>query len=63
MLAGGVWCVYAIIPVAPTRPPQVEGKVGGKMEDTRLVEGIVIDKEFSHPQVREFLRNCRCYMT
>jgi len=30
----------------------VEGKVGGTMEDTRLVEGIVIDKEFSHPQVR-----------
>lgn len=32
--------------------PQVEGKVGGTMEDTRLVEGIVIDKDFSHPQVR-----------
>jgi T-complex protein 1 subunit epsilon len=31
---------------------QVEGKVGGAMEDTRLVEGIVIDKDFSHPQVR-----------
>lgn len=30
---------------------QVEGKVGGVMEDTRLVEGIVIDKDFSHPQV------------
>jgi hypothetical protein len=42
---------------------QVEGKVGGKMEDTRLVEGIVLDKEFSHPQVgsRECLSSeCLC---
>lgn len=54
-------------PAAPLHPPptrnhpqppphhpqmQVEGKVGGAMEDTRLVEGIVIDKDFSHPQVR-----------
>ncbi len=31
---------------------QIEGKVGGKMEDARLVQGIVIDKDFSHPQVR-----------
>lgn len=30
---------------------QVEGKVGGQMEDARLVEGIIIDKDFSHPQV------------
>jgi hypothetical protein len=37
-------------PVSPHH--QVEGKVGGTMEDTRLVEGIVIDKDFSHPQVR-----------
>ncbi len=34
---------------------KVEGKVGGTMEDTRLVEGIVIDKDFSHPQVRKVL--------
>lgn len=25
------------------------------MEDTRLVEGIVIDKDFSHPQVRRLV--------
>lgn len=35
---------------------QVEGKVGGSMEDTRLVEGIVIDKDFSHPQMPKELK-------
>lgn len=35
--------------------------MGGTMEDTRLVEGIVIDKEFSHPQVRACLfHTCQC---
>jgi len=30
---------------------KVEGKVGGKLEDTELVRGIVVDKDFSHPQM------------
>ena len=30
---------------------KVEGKVGGKMEDTILVKGVVVDKDFSHPQM------------
>jgi len=30
---------------------KVEGKVGGKMEDTMLVKGVVVDKDFSHPQM------------
>ncbi len=30
---------------------QVDGKVGGKLEDTKLVNGIVLDKDFSHPQM------------
>ena len=30
---------------------KVEGKVGGKLEDTTLVKGVVIDKDFSHPQM------------
>jgi len=35
---------------------KVEGKVGGKMEDTMLVKGVVVDKDFSHPQMpRVFL--------
>jgi T-complex protein 1 subunit epsilon len=30
---------------------KVDGKVGGKLEDTILVKGVVIDKTFSHPQM------------
>ncbi|KAF6254930.1 chaperonin complex component [Scenedesmus sp. NREL 46B-D3] len=51
-------CVKAVLAVAdlPRKDVnldliKVEGKVGGAMEDTRLVEGIVIDKDFSHPQM------------
>ena len=30
---------------------KVEGKVGGKLEDSMLVKGVVLDKDFSHPQM------------
>ncbi|GJU19774.1 retrovirus-related pol polyprotein from transposon TNT 1-94 [Tanacetum coccineum] len=30
---------------------KVEGKVGGKLEDTKLIYGIVVDKDTSHPQM------------
>jgi T-complex protein 1 subunit epsilon len=30
---------------------KMEGKPGGRLEETELVQGIVIDKEFSHPQM------------
>merc|ERR1711976_328459 len=30
---------------------KVEGKVGGQMEDTLLVKGVIVDKDFSHPQM------------
>ena len=30
---------------------KVDGKVGGKLDDSRLVKGVVIDKDFSHPQM------------
>jgi len=30
---------------------KVEGKVGGQMEDSMLVRGVVVDKDFSHPQM------------
>lgn len=30
---------------------KMEGKVGGKLEDTQLIKGVIIDKEFSHPQM------------
>jgi len=30
---------------------KIEGKVGGRMEDTTLVKGVVLDKTLSHPQM------------
>ena len=42
---------------------KVEAKVGGKMEDSMLVKGVIVDKEFSHPQmpkVRWSEKNLSC---
>jgi len=36
---------------------KVVGKVGGKLEETCLVNGIVLDKTFSHPQMPEEVKN------
>ncbi|KAI3899893.1 hypothetical protein MKW92_002619 [Papaver armeniacum] len=30
---------------------KIEGKVGGKLEDTELIYGIIVDKDMSHPQM------------
>ena len=30
---------------------KIETKVGGSLEDTMLVKGVVINKDFSHPQM------------
>ncbi|CAG9467080.1 unnamed protein product [Pedinophyceae sp. YPF-701] len=38
---------------------KVEGKVGGRLEETRLVQGIVIDKDMSHPQMRKRVENAK----
>eukprot|EP00897_Mesotaenium_endlicherianum_P001310 jgi/Mesen1/1206/ME000128S00183 len=38
---------------------KVEGKVGGKLEDTELVRGIVIDKDMSHPQMPKRIENAK----
>ena len=38
---------------------KVEGKIGGRLEDTQLVKGIVIDKEFSHPQMPKNVKNAK----
>merc|ERR1712136_690796 len=38
---------------------KVEGKVGGKLEDTMLVKGVVVDKDFSHPQMPKELKDVR----
>ena len=41
------------------RGAQVDGKVGGRLEDTRLVNGIVIDKDMSHPQMPKNLKDVK----
>lgn len=38
---------------------KVEGKVGGKLEDSVLVHGVVIDKTMSHPQMPKLLKNAK----
>jgi len=38
---------------------KVEGKVGGTMEDTMLVKGVVVDKDFSHPQMPKVVKDAR----
>lgn len=38
---------------------KVEGKVGGKMEDTMLVKGVIIDKDFSHPQMPKVVKDAK----
>merc|ERR1712187_123580 len=38
---------------------KVEGKVGGKLEDTSLINGIIVDKDFSHPQMPKIVENAK----
>jgi T-complex protein 1 subunit epsilon len=38
---------------------KVEGKVGGKLEDTVLVRGVVVDKDFSHPQMPKNVKDAK----
>merc|ERR1712022_55296 len=38
---------------------KVEGKVGGKLEDTCLVKGIVLDKDISHPQMDKVIKDAK----
>jgi len=43
---------------------RVEGKPGGSLEDTELVNGIVIDKDFSHPQMPKCVKDAKlCVLT
>ena len=37
---------------------KVEGKVGGKLEDTMLVKGVIVDKDMSHPQMPKVSLQC-----
>jgi len=38
---------------------KVEGKVGGTMEETMLVKGVIVDKDFSHPQMPKQVKDAR----
>lgn len=59
-------CVKAVLAVADLDRRDVnldliklDGKVGGRLEDTALVEGIILDKDFSHPQMPKVLENVK----
>mmetsp|Transcript_46895 Transcript_46895/g.111659 ORF Transcript_46895/g.111659 Transcript_46895/m.111659 type:complete len:546 (+) Transcript_46895:134-1771(+) len=38
---------------------KVEGKVGGKLEDTQMIHGIIVDKDFSHPQMPKVVKDVK----
>merc|ERR1719272_2563434 len=38
---------------------KVEGKVGGKLEDSQLIHGIIVDKDFSHPQMPKTVKDAK----
>lgn len=38
---------------------KVDGKVGGALEDTVLVKGVVVDKDMSHPQMPRSVSNAK----
>mmetsp|Transcript_347 Transcript_347/g.205 ORF Transcript_347/g.205 Transcript_347/m.205 type:complete len:536 (+) Transcript_347:54-1661(+) len=43
---------------------KMEGKAGGRLEETELIRGIVIDKEFSHPQMPKTVEDAKmCILT
>eukprot|EP00996_Jenningsia_fusiforme_P004385 NODE_519_length_2153_cov_47.984791_g477_i0.p1 GENE.NODE_519_length_2153_cov_47.984791_g477_i0~~NODE_519_length_2153_cov_47.984791_g477_i0.p1 ORF type:complete len:547 (+),score=157.88 NODE_519_length_2153_cov_47.984791_g477_i0:121-1761(+) len=59
-------CVKAVMAVADLERKDVnldliklEGKNGGRMEDCCLVDGIVIDKDISHPQMAKDIDDAR----
>ena len=38
---------------------KVDGKTGGSLEDTVLVKGVIVDKDFSHPQMPHFVKDAK----
>lgn len=38
---------------------KVDGKVGGSLEDSLLVHGVIVDKDFSHPQMPDEVRDAK----
>eukprot|EP01080_Neovahlkampfia_damariscottae_P002207 gene2207-2381_t len=64
-------CVKAVLAVADLERKdvnleliKVEGKTGGKLQDTSLVEGIVIDKDMAHHQMDKVVKDAKiCILT
>ena len=59
-------CVKAVMAVADLERRDVnlelikiEGKTGGKMEDTVLIDGLVLDKDISHPQMDKEIKDAK----
>ncbi|CAL5219723.1 g1618 [Coccomyxa viridis] len=59
-------CVKAVLAVADLERKdvnldliKVDGKVGGRLEDAKLVNGIVIDKDMSHPQMPKRIEDAK----
>jgi len=57
-------CVKAVLAVMDQKRKdvnldliKVQGKVGGKLEDTELVNGIVLDKDMSHSQMKKDIKD------
>lgn len=38
---------------------KVDGKVGGELSDTKMFEGVVIEKDFSHPQMVKEIKDAK----
>ncbi|KKZ68604.1 T-complex protein 1 subunit epsilon [[Emmonsia] crescens] len=38
---------------------KVDGKVGGALEDSLLVRGVIVDKDFSHPQMPDEVKDAK----
>lgn len=43
---------------------KIQTKTGGAIEDTKLIQGILIDKEIAHPQMPKVIDNAKiCVLT
>lgn len=58
--------VEAILSVADLKRKDVDfelikviGKVGGKLDDTMLVKGVIVDKDMSHPQMPKVVKDAK----
>merc|ERR1712135_102261 len=38
---------------------KVEGKEGGKLEDSQLIKGVIVDKDMSHPQMPKNIKDAK----